>query len=255
MSTIAAESDSVPVSLRNIRIVLVETTHPGNIGSVARAMKNMGLSQLVLLNPRCAIDSEANALASGASDILYNARTVGSFQEAVADCGLVIGTSARNRTLAWPEMTPRTCAEQAIKEVVDYPVSIIFGREKNGLTNEELQLCHYHLMIPANPEHPSLNLAQAVQIITYEVRQAALSTSVGVSDSASYPLSESLEQFYLHLESTFQMTGFIGKSHPGQVMQKLRLLFTRARPTVHELNILRGMLASIQKFVSKNNPE
>lgn len=255
MSPISAKSESVPFSLHDVRIVLVETTHPGNIGSVARAMKNMGLSQLVLLNPKCRIDSEASALASGASDILFNARSVTSFQEAINDCGLIVGTSARNRTLSWPEMTPRSCAQQAVKEVVNYPVAIVFGREKNGLTNEELQLCHYHLMVPANPEYPSLNLAQAVQIITYELRQAALIQPASSSEQDIYPLAEALEQFYQHLESTFQTTGFIVKNHPGQVMQKLRLLFARARPTAHELNILRGMLASIEKTLSKNNPD
>ncbi len=233
--------------LENIRIVLVNTSHTGNIGSAARAMKTMGLSSLVLVDPEQAPDGKASALAAGAGDVLGHAKTVATLEEAVADCGLVVGTSARSRTHSWPMLEPRECGEKLIQEVPKYPVALVFGRENNGLTNEELQQCHFHVCIPANPDYSSLNLAMAVQTLSYEVRMAYLATEQREEIQTEYPLNDDLERFYTHLESTLTDTGFIVKNHPGIVMTKLRRLFNRARPEAQELNILRGILSSIDK--------
>lgn len=235
--------------LDQIRIVLVNTSHTGNMGSAARAMKTMGLSQMVLVDPQAQPDDNAYALAAGASDLLANARIVSTLDEAIADCGLVIGTSARSRTLSWPMLDPREAGEKLVTEGMQHPVALVFGRERTGLTNDELQKCHYHVAIPANPEYSSLNLAMAVQTLCYEVRMHLLQQEqVGETDMAvDYPSAEQLEGFYQHLEQTLLKTGFIADDHPGQVMSKLRRLFNRARPEAVELNILRGILTSVQK--------
>lgn len=235
--------------LDQIRIVLVNTSHTGNMGSAARAMKTMGLSQMVLVDPQAQPDDNAYALAAGASDLLANARIVSTLDEAIADCGLVIGTSARSRTLSWPMLDPREAGEKLVTEGMQHPVALVFGRERTGLTNDELQKCHYHVAIPANPEYSSLNLAMAVQTLCYEVRMHWLQQEqVGESYMAvDYPSAEQLEGFYQHLEQTLLKTGFIADDHPGQVMSKLRRLFNRARPEAVELNILRGILTSVQK--------
>lgn len=237
--------------LDNVRIVLVETSHTGNMGSVARAMKTMGLTNLWLVNPLVKPDSQAIALAAGASDVIGDAKIVDTLDEALAGCSLVVGTSARSRTLPWPMLDPRECGLKSISEAKQAPVAIVFGRERVGLTNEELQKCHYHVAIQANPEYSSLNLAMAVQILAYEVRIAWLAmqdegkeTAV-VEDLTQYPSADDLERFYVHLEQVLLKTGFIRTSHPGQIMSKLRRLYNRARPETQELNILRGMLSSI----------
>ncbi|MFI8416619.1 tRNA (cytosine(32)/uridine(32)-2'-O)-methyltransferase TrmJ [Serratia sp. NPDC078593] len=236
--------------LHNIRIVLVETSHTGNMGSTARAMKTMGLTNLYLVNPLVKPDSQAIALAAGASDVIGNATLVDTFDEAIAGCSLVVGTSARSRTLPWPMLEPRECGVRAVQEGEHAPVALVFGRERVGLTNDELQKCHYHVAIPANPDYSSLNLAMAVQILAYEVRVAYLDSQQADAPPAveeAYPLVDDLERFYQHLEKTLHKTGFIRPAHPGQVMSRLRRLFTRARPEAQELNILRGMLTSIDK--------
>ncbi|MGK7246558.1 tRNA (cytosine(32)/uridine(32)-2'-O)-methyltransferase TrmJ [Buttiauxella agrestis] len=237
--------------LQNVRIVLVETSHTGNMGSVARAMKTMGLTNLWLVNPLVKPDSQAIALAAGASDVIGEAKIVDTLDEALAGCSLVVGTSARSRTLPWPMLNPRECGLKTISEAQDAPVAIVFGRERVGLTNDELQKCHYHVAIQANPEYSSLNLAMAVQILAYEVRIAWLATqeegkeAAVVEDQTQYPSADDLERFYVHLEQVLLKTGFIRTSHPGQIMSKLRRLYNRARPETQELNILRGMLSSI----------
>lgn len=236
--------------LHNIRVVLVETSHTGNIGSAARAMKTMGLSNLYLVNPLTKPDSQAIALSAGASDIIGNANIVDSLDEALTGCGLVVGTSARSRTLPWPMLEPRECGVKCAQEGEHAPVALLFGRERVGLTNEELQKCHFHVQIPANPEYSSLNLAMAVQILAYEARIAYLDRQQAgrpVDNGPSpYPLVDELERFYQHLEQVLDHTGFIRKAHPGQVMNKLRRLFARARPESQELHILRGILTSIE---------
>jgi tRNA (cytidine32/uridine32-2'-O)-methyltransferase len=240
--------------LPDIRIVLVNTSHTGNIGSAARAMKTMGLSSLYLVDPVSEPDGKSSALAAGAGDVLANAIIVDSLEEAVKDCGLVVGTSARSRTLPWPMLTPRECGEKLVVESQKYPVALVFGRENNGLSNEELQQCHFHVCIPANPEYSSLNLAAAVQTLCYEIRVNYLdieAAKFGPSEEADYPRNEDLERFYVHLEKTLEDTNFIVANHPGIVMTKLRRLFNRARPEKQELNILRGILSSIDKSIEK----
>lgn len=234
--------------LNNIRVVLVGTSHPGNIGSVARAMKTMGLSNLYLAEPRTQVDGQSIALAAGAADILQNITILDSFDESIADCSLVVATSARSRTLDWPILEPREAGEKLVAEAESAPVAIVFGRENHGLSNEELQKCNYHLLIPANEEYSSLNLAQAVQIICYETRMAFLNKNREVVVTEEYPLQKEREQFFEHLERTLLSTGFIIKNHPGQVMTKLRRLFSRARIENQEMNILRGILSSIEKL-------
>ncbi|MGF1725095.1 tRNA (cytosine(32)/uridine(32)-2'-O)-methyltransferase TrmJ [Photobacterium nomapromontoriensis] len=240
--------------LDKISVVLVGTSHPGNIGSAARAMKVMGLTRLILVNPACEIDETTYALAAGAADIVEKAKIVPTLDDAIADCGLVVGSSARSRTLEWPQLDPRECGIKAISEVPSHNVAILFGRERTGLTNEELQHCHCHVYIPANPDYSSLNLAMAVQTVSYEIRMAYLDLQkldqekqVDQAITEEYPLAQELEMFYEHLEKVTRQTRFINKKHPGMVMAKLRRLFTRARPEAQELQILRGILSSVEK--------
>ncbi len=236
--------------LDNVKVVLIGTSHSGNIGSAARAMKVMGLSQLVLVEPQCEIDAQTMALASGASDVVSAAQIVTSLEEAVADCALVVGTSARSRTLEWPMLDARQCGEKFAIESQQHPVALVFGRERTGLNNQELQLCHYHVSIPANPEYSSLNLAMAVQTLCYEVRMAYLQnqqSQYAVPEEIAYPKHQELEMFYQHLEKVLLKTQFIANDKPGKVMNKLRRLFSRARPETQELNILRGILSAVEK--------
>jgi tRNA (cytidine32/uridine32-2'-O)-methyltransferase len=227
-------------------------------------MKTMGLSNLYLAEPKVEPDGQSIALSAGASDILKHLTRVDSLAEAIADCSLVIATSARSRTLDWPMLDPREAGIKLTAEALNGPVAIVFGRENNGLSNEELQSCQFHVAIPANPEYSSLNLAQAVQIICYEARVAHLAqlanmdaskaksekstiTEPAAEEPQAYPISADLERFYTHLESTLLATGFVIKNHPGQIMMKLRRLFSRARVEEQEMNILRGILTSIDK--------
>ncbi len=240
--------------LERVKVVLVGTTHSGNIGSAARAMKVMGLSQMVLVDPQCQVDAQAIALAAGASEIALNAQIYPTLEAAVADCGLVVGTSVRSRTLEWPMLEPRECGEKLISEANQHSVAMVFGRERTGLTNDELQLCHYHVCVPANPEYSSLNLAMAVQLLSYEVRMAYLALQQSSQSSTlqeEYPRHQELERFYAHLEQVIMQTEFISAQQPGQVMNKLRRMFTRARPEAQEINILRGILTSVQKSISR----
>ena len=239
--------------LNNVKVVLVGTSHSGNIGSAARAMKVMGLTNLVLVDPQCKVDEQTLALAAGAADIAENAIIVKTLNEAVADCSLVVGSSARSRTLEWPMLEPRECGQKFVSEGQSSPVALVFGRERTGLTNEELQTCHYHVCIPANPDYSSLNLAMAVQTLSYEIRMAYLErqqSQYTVEKESVYPRHKELEMFFKHLEKVAIDTQFINREQPGQVMNKLRRLFHRARPESQELNILRGVLSSIEKRIS-----
>lgn len=241
--------------LDSVRIVLVNTSDCRNIGSAARAMKTMGLSQLVLVDPIEMPNGQAQALAAGATDVLANAKVVNTLEEAISDCGLVVGTSARSRTLPWPMLDPRECGEKLISEVSDYPVALVFGRESSGLTNDELQLCHFHVQIPANPEYSSLNLAMAVQTLSYEVRMAFLANEKAQqenkakepTDVQEYPVVDETERMFEHFEEALKATGFIVPSHPGLVMTKLRRFINRARPDTKELKMWRGILSSVEK--------
>lgn len=237
--------------LDNIKIVLVETSHTGNMGSAARAMKTMGLTKLCLVNPIIKPDSQSISLAAGASEIIKNAQIVNTMEEAIAECELVIGTSARSRHLQWPHLESYESGRKIISEAQQgHKVALVFGRERVGLTNEELQKCHYHVSIPANPDYTSLNLAMSVQVLCYEIRMAMLHLAENKPasiDDIEYPKDEDLERFYQHLEQTLQQTGFINVNHPGQIMGRLRRLYTRSRLEQQELNILRGILTSIDK--------
>lgn len=242
--------------LANIRIVLVETSHTGNVGSAARAMKTMGLSQLYLVNPLVKPDSQSIAMAAGASEIIEHAKLVNSLDQAIEGCHLVIGTSARSRTLPWPMLQPDDSGLALVKSAHQAPVALVFGRERVGLTNEELQKCHYHVMIPANPIYSSLNLAMAVQVLSYEIRKAWLAVTQldkAMPEAEHYPLAEDLERFYQHLEHILIKTEFIRTATPGPIMGRLRRLFTRARPENQELNILRGILASIEAAIQNRS--
>lgn len=238
--------------LENVRIILVNTSHTGNIGSAARAMKTMGLSQLVLVDPVQPPDGQSVALAAGATNILANLRIVPTLAEAIADCSLVVGASARSRTLVWPMLDPRQTGERLATDANQGTVALVFGRERTGLSNEELQQCHYHVNIPANPEYSSLNVAMAVQTLSYEIRMAWLAqqeTGVHqVKDECDYPAQASMELFFQHLEETLYQTRFLHSDRSGHVMMRLRRMFTRMRPDSNELNILRGILTSVQKL-------
>lgn len=236
----------------SVRIILVDTTHPGNIGAVARAMKNMGLQDLVLVNPRYFPHADATARASGADDILAATRVVDSLDEALTDCVYVAGASARSRTIGWPSMLPRDCAERLHAESQSGTVAAVFGPEKSGLTNTDLDRCHTLLTIPTDPGFSSLNLAMAVQILTYELRVAAIENPqpAPISDE---PLAsgEELQYFYSHLEQVLSVSGFLDPDNPRLLMRRLRRLFMRAEPDKSEINILRGVLASLDPDARK----
>ncbi|MBV7387858.1 tRNA (cytosine(32)/uridine(32)-2'-O)-methyltransferase TrmJ [Pasteurellaceae bacterium TAE3-ERU1] len=239
--------------LNNIRIVLVEPSHSGNVGSVARAMKTMGLAQLVIVNPSCTLDEQAFALAAGAKDLLERAEIVPSFAEAIGDCTLVMGTSARLRHLQSTLVNPRAGAGLAIEELMQNSqsaVAIVFGRERVGLTNDELLQCHYHINVPANPEYASLNLAMAVQLVCYELRMAYLEAShTAVKTrltSAGYASVSEVEHLLSHSEQTYRTLGFIQND---AVMEKLRRLYNRARLEKNEVNILQGILSAVDKRI------
>lgn len=233
-------------SFHNIRIVLVHTTHPGNIGSVARAMKNMGLSQLWLVSPKEFPSERADWRAANADDILKQATVVNELDDALRGCGLVIGTSARDRRIPWPVFDPRACAARTLSEVATHPVAIIFGREDRGLTNDELHKCHYHVHIPSNPEYSSLNLAMAVQVIAYEIAMAARDNPPAPEWDQPPARAEDMELFMSHLEAVMRDTGFLDPENPRQTLTRVRRLFNRIRPDKMELNILRGFLAAVQ---------
>ncbi len=244
--------------LENIRVVLVCTSHPGNIGGAARAMKNMGLSRLVLVDPADFPSPEASARASGADDVLAGAQVVATLEEALVGCTLVVGTSARSRSLPWPMLDPRECGSEAVKRAGQgEQVALVFGREHAGLTNDELQRCHYHVHIPSNPDFSSLNLAAAVQVLAYETRMAWLATAgqavqqdkdeAGAAPTEALATMDEMELFYGHLESTLVAIGFLDPAKPKHLMPRLRRLFGRSAVNRSEMSILRGILTETQK--------
>lgn len=233
--------------LNQIQIILVETSLPANIGSAARAMKTMGLTHLRLVAPKQPLDEQAEALAAGAKDVLDNAQCYATFDEAIADCQLVIGTSARLRHLQNTLIEPRDCGELVVNRANLGKVAIVFGRERVGLTNEELLKCQYHLNFPTNPDYGSLNLAMAVQLASYEIRMAYLQNSGEQQPLAAdkdYPTAQALEHFFAHTERLYTELGFIRND---SVMLKLRRLYQRAELETNELNLLRGMLTAVEK--------
>jgi len=232
----------------SIRIVLVGTTHPGNIGAAARAMKNMGQSDLALVNPRHFPHEEATARASGATDVLDNAIVVSTLAEALTDCVYVAGASARSRTINWPSMGPRDCAERMVSEREHGKVAAVFGPEKSGLNNDDLDLCHTLLTIPTDPGFSSLNLAMAVQVLTYELRVASMLDKGPVFETEAPPASsEEMEHFYAHLEEVLRDIDFLDPDNPRHLMRRLRRLFIRTRPDKNEVNILRGILTAVDR--------
>lgn len=235
--------------LENIRIVLVETSHPGNIGAAARAMKTMGLDDLVLVNPKVYPHADATAMASGADDLLGRARVVDSLAEAVGDCVGVYAMTARQRTLSNPPMTLRDSAVQSVSRTGQGRQAWVFGRERTGLTNEEVDLCTQVVHINANPEYSSLNLAAAVQVAAYELRVTSLGDAGNDSEPRSLPPAEDIERLYAHLEKVLVDIDFLDPDNPRHLMRRLRNLFSRAELDVNELNILRGVLAHVEKRV------
>jgi tRNA (cytidine32/uridine32-2'-O)-methyltransferase len=236
------------MKLSSIRIVLVATSHPGNIGSTARAMKTMGLNSLYLVRPKSFPDYKAKEMAAGADDILEQAVVTHTLEEALSGCQLILATSARPRGLSLPGLIPASSADLVSEQSDNTQVAIVFGREHAGLTNEELLKCHYHIHIPSNPDYSSLNLAQAVQIVAYEMRMKLLSPKALVSlREDEFATSDEIEQFYDHLKEVFIEIQFLKAANPRRLMLRVRRLFNRVNLEKMEVSILRGMLSQVQK--------
>jgi tRNA (cytidine32/uridine32-2'-O)-methyltransferase len=257
----AMSSASVPSPAERLRIVLVGTQHPGNIGSAARAMKTMGFSRLVLVAPMQFPHPEAYALAAGANDVLEAAVRVDTLAEAVADCRLVLGCTARSRRIALEALHPRQAAERGrIAVEAGDEVALVFGRERTGLDNDELQLCHAAVHIPANPDYSSLNLAAAVQVLAYELRvgwsmdeSPVPIASVGVArghELRSEPPAThaQLEGFFSQLADTLDAIDFHKGRTPATAMRKFRRLFLRADLDARDVRLLRGLLADAKRM-------
>ena len=246
---------TMTTSLEHLRIVLVETAHPGNIGGAARAMKTMGLAQLWLVRPGRYPDPQAEWRAAGALDVLDRARVVDSLDAAIADCALVIGTSTRSRRIPWPLLTAHQLGARIRTESPQRPIALLFGRETSGLTNDELQRCNLHVQIPANPAYSSLNVAMAVQVVCYELYQAQLE-SVDVPGAAwdrEPATAAAVEALLTHLETVLTRVEFIDAANPGQVMTRLRRMFMRIRPDDTEISMLRGALTEIQRELGRGD--
>lgn len=236
-----------------IRVVLVGTQHPGNIGSAARAMKTMGLSRLVLVAPERAPDADSYALAAGADDVLAAAEIHQTLADAVADCRLVLGCTARSRRIALEELEPRAAGARAVREAQGGgEIALVFGRERTGLSNDEYELCHVAVHIPANPDYSSLNLAMAVQVLSYEIRLASLAAEPLAEEGGEReepPASHAeMESFFAQLADTLDAIDFHKGRAPESAMRKLRRLFLRAQPDPREVRILRGVLADAQRM-------
>ena len=231
-----------------INIVLVETSHPGNIGSVARAMKTMGLSKLSLINPRKFPSGEANALSGNATDILENAQVYKTIEDAIKTSTFVYATSSRNRTIQWPTINVEEAAELILNQTTaQKEISILFGREDRGLTNEELQLANTHIEIPANPDYPVLNLAMSAQILSYEIFKASHNTEA--RDWHDYPEVDSanLQMLIDHFIETAVNIDVIHPENPKKIISRIKRMFSRLHPDEMEASFLRGFLAAINK--------
>lgn len=231
----------------SIRVVLVDPKHPGNIGAVARAMKNMGLSELHLVRPKAFPDAEATARASGADDVLEAARVHEEFDDAIADCGFVVGTSSRQRHLTFDLVEPRECAQLVAEAAQVGNVAVVFGSEKYGLLNVELARCHRLVTIPTAGEYASLNLGMAVQVVAYEI---LLATRAGAPPppplEVPFATARETELLYGHFERVLEEIDFRDRTGGGQLMARIRRLFNRARLDQNEMNILRGILTAVQ---------
>lgn len=236
-----------------IRIVLVEPTHPGNIGATARAMKTMGLSSLHLVRPKSFPSAEATARAAGADDILFEAVVHGTFLSAIARCGWVIGTTARPRRLPAEEFSPAQCAARLLEKAAKGDVALVFGRESAGLSNREIEHCHGMVTIPTASDFASLNIASAVQVLGYEIRRQ-LSSDSAAGDPIPPPAPvENMERFYSSLEQTLTVIGYLDPEAPKHLMRRLRRLFSRANPDSVELNILMGILSAARKAAERKS--
>ncbi len=232
--------------MKNIRIVLVETSHGGNIGAVARVMKNMCLDELALVAPREFPTEECMARASGADDILHEASVHQCLDEAVSDCALVIGASARLRSVSWPQLDPRECAELAVQRAGSDKVALVFGRERTGLTNAELERCNYLVNIPANPDYSSLNLGMAVQVISYELMMQSGQKTQSPVEMRELAGAAEMQGLFDHLEQALEDIGFLDPRKSDKLMRRLKRLFYRAEPDMDEIKILRGILSAAQ---------
>src|SRR5687768_11541527 len=229
----------------SIRVVLVDPNHPGNIGAVARAMKNMGLTELHLVRPKSFPHAEATARASGADDVLEAARVHEEFEDAIADCGLVVGTSSRQRHLTWDLVEPRDCAPLIVQTAQVSNVALVFGSEKYGLLNVELSRCNLLVTIPTAAEYASLNLAMAVQVIVYELWLAMRPGTPAQQPPESPPATgDDMARLYEHFEVVLEEINF--RDRTGYLMTRIRRLFNRARLDQNEMNILRGILTAVQ---------
>lgn len=235
-----------PQLLANIRIVLARTSHPGNIGAAARALKTMGLADLALVDPAVFPNSQADAMASGATDVLARARVCKTLAEALADTRLALGVSARRRDIVADVLTPAEASARLLGEAQAGPVALVFGNETSGLSNEELSLCQGLVTIPANPDYSSLNLAAAVQVLCYDIRQAWLGRAGWPQPAIDAASGDEVEKFYSHLETALAELEFLNPGSPGKLMLKLRRLFSRTRLAKEEVNILRGILTAAQ---------
>ena len=236
----------------DVRIVLVQTRHPGNIGSAARAMKTMGLHRLVLVAPNNPAHADALALAAGADDVLAAATICETLEDALADCAFVAGCTARQRQVLLPEFPPREAAAHLLDQCRNGPVALVFGTERTGLTNEDLQRCHATVHIPANPAYSSLNLSAAVQVLSYELRLAMLAPTAAAAPEerrTDPPATQTqMEAFFTHLGQTLDAIDFHKGRSPATVMRRLRGLFLRAQPDERELRILRGIFADAERM-------
>ena len=235
-----------------LKIILVETSHPGNIGASARAMKNMGVHELVLVNPQCYPHEDAFSRASGAEDILERAEIKHSLKEAIKDCNFVAAATARSRNINWPTLGPKDCASKIIQENRKGYCAVVFGPEQSGLKNEDIDHCNALLNIPVDPNFTSLNLSMAVQIFCYELRMSFIE-NLSSSSESDLPLAslEEMENFYEHLEGLLVKNEFLDPSNPRHLMRRIRRLFVKAAPDQNEVNILRGMLSSFEQNEEK----
>ncbi|MDA9027639.1 RNA methyltransferase [Gammaproteobacteria bacterium] len=233
-----------------VQIVLVETSHPGNIGSVARAMKNMGLSRLILINPKKFPHDEATALAGNASDVLEKAKIFRSIEEAVKNSKIIFATSARERTIEWPVASAKDAAQEINQLAAEgLEVSILFGREDRGLTNEELQLSNKHLIIPAHPEYPVLNIAMSTQVVCYELYQASQHEPIGPWQDFPEYSAEELTHLIEHFNETVFNLKLIDPANPKQILTRMERMFRRLYPDQMEGNFLRGFLKAVNKQI------
>ena len=229
-----------------VRVVLIDPSHPGNIGSVARAMKNMALSDLVLVRPRNFPHGDAVSLAAGADDILSAARVVEHVEEAIADCGFVAGTTSRPRNFNWDFLTPRDLAQRVTTLAADTRAALLFGSERYGLANEDLQCCNVLVRIPANPDYCSLNLAMSAQLIAYELYLARTQPESHFQVERPLATGQEMELLYAHLQRVMDLVGFEDRNGSGHLMTRLRRLFNRSQLDQNEINILRGIFSAVE---------